>query len=678
MKPPQATRILKLLKKHGDTREDHYHWLRERDNPRTIEYLEAENRYAEQQMAHTQDLQDEIFSELKSRVVESDMSAPVRDGRFEYYYRDRKSDSYLTHYRRMVGEPQTETLLLDENQMAEGFDFFKLEDLTVSPNGDIIGFATDTVGNERWTLSFMRLDDRTFFEEQITDTGAMHAWSLSGKCVYYTTLNAAHRPYRLYRHHVGDDPANDELLVEEQDEAYYLYVRETDSRNFISLNVCANSTSEVHLIDANDDGCRPRVIFPRKHNVEYSIEDRDDNLYVLTNDSAVNFRLMRTSLENPDNVNWNTVIEHSEDITLNGFQMFKEFIAVAERFEGLPGVRIINADDTEYRIKKPPEIQELRIGDNRKYDSETCRVNATSLILPFSQYDCDMRNGTLAHIKSKPVGGGYEPSGYAIERHTAVSNDGTRVPIYLVFSKGARESLRPMPLLLNAYGSYGISTPLYFSSARLSLLDRGIALGFVHIRGGGEFGRKWYLDGKLLKKKNTFEDFNAAAGYLIDEDITASDRFAIEGGSAGGLVVGNYLMSRTARCRAALAYVPFVDIITTMLDDSLPATVVEYDEWGNPNDAEYYDYMKSYSPYDGTVERDYPSLYISTGLNDPRVGYWEPAKWAAKIRKLKTDSNPLLLRTDMHSGHSGKSGRYDKFREIALEYAFVIDQLLTK
>ena len=675
MKPPKPKQVPHSLTVHNDTREDPYYWLQDRNNTAVIEYLEEENNYADSAMAHTEELRETIFEELRSRVVASDMSVPVKDGQYEYYYRDRKSDSYLRHYRRIVDKPDTEQLLLDENVLANERSFFDLGGYEVSPNDDLIAYATDTTGGERYTIEFLSLHDNALLPDTLTNTSDDLVWSSSGSFIYYTRLNESNRPYRLYRHQLGDNPDNDQLLFEEADEAYYLSISQTDSRRFLCLDLSTNSTAEVHLVDLTDDQSNPKVVFPRQAQIEYAVQDRDDDLYVLTNDDAVNFRLMRTCLRAPDNSSWESVIDHCDDITLTGFTVFRDFIAVSERFAGLPGIRIINAHGKQYRVEKPPEIQELRIADNWEFDSQTCRVGANSLILPYSQYDCDMANGKLTHLKTKPVGGGYDRANYVIEHCEAQSHDGTSVPIYLV-SKANAAGAKHRPLLLYAYGSYGISVPLVFSSARLSLLDRGITCAFTHIRGGGEFGRKWYLDGKLMNKKNTFADFNAAGDYLIEQEITSADKLAIAGASAGGLVVGNYINSKPGRCRAALAYVPFVDVVTTMLDESLPLTVHEWDEWGNPNDRQYYDYIKSYSPYDNVPEADHPALYISAGLNDSRVGYWEPAKWAARVRQRKTDNHLLILRTEMGSGHGGKSGRYDRFRETAIEYAFVINQLL--
>ena len=673
--PPSAAKISHTLVTHEDSREDPYYWLGNREIPEVIEYLETENRYAKEVMLHTQGLQDEVVKELTSRVVESDTSAPVKDDGYEYYYRDRKENSYLTHCRRKIGSLDTEEILIDENELAKGYSYFRLNALSVSPNHEIVGYGTDTTGDERCTIQFLRLADRQIFSETIENTSGNHVWNNHGTHVYYTTLNQANRPCRLFRHRLGDSSDKDQLLFEESDEAFYLHVSNTDSRRYISLQASSAVTTEVHLLDAEDDQCDPRLIFQRIANVEYSVEDRANDLYVLTNEDAVNFRFMKTSLSAPDKSNWETVIPHSEHITLTGFRIFRSFIAVSERFEGLPSVRILNESMDSLRVEKPAEIQELHIGDNREFDTSVCRLNGSSLVLPYSQYDCDMKTGELSHIKTRPVGGGYRPADYTVERHLAISHDGTKVPLYIV-SKKEMANTKPAHVLLYAYGSYGLSYPLYFSSARLSLLERGIKYAVAHVRGGAEFGEMWYHDGKLLSKKNTFLDFSACANYLLDSGITESDKLAIEGGSAGGLVLGNYLNTNPGRCRVAVAHVPFVDILTTILDDSLPLSITERDEWGDPNDKEFYDYIKSYSPYDNVSAGQFPALYISAGLNDPRVGYWEPAKWTAKIRACKTDDNLLILRTEMHSGHGGKSGRYDKFRETSIEYAFIIDQLL--
>ena len=504
--PPSAAKFSHTLVAHEESREDPYYWLGDRESPEVIEYLETENRYAKEVMLHTQGLQDEIVKELTSRVVESDTSAPVKDDGYEYYYRDRKENSYLTHCRRKIGDLDTEEILIDENELANGCSYFRLNALSVSPNHEIVGYATDTTGDEKCIIQFLRLADRQLFSETIENTSGNHVWNNHGTHVYYTTLNQANRPCRLFRHRLGDSSDKDQLLFEESDEAFYLHVSNTDSRRYISLQASSAVTTEVYLLDAEDDQCDPRLIFQRIANVEYSVEDRDNDLYVLTNEDAVNFRFMKTSLSAPDKSNWETVIPYSEHITLTDFRMFRSFIAVSERFEGLPSVRILNESMDSLRVEKPAEIQELHIGDNRVFDTSVCRLNGSSLVLPYSQYDCDMKTGELSHIKTRPVGGGYRPADYAVERHLAISHDGTKVPLYIVFKKEMANT-KPAHVLLYAYGSYGLSYPLYFSSARLSLLERGIKYAVAHVRGGAEFGEMWYHDGKLLNKKNTFLDF---------------------------------------------------------------------------------------------------------------------------------------------------------------------------
>ena len=459
--PPSAAKISHTLVTHEDSREDPYYWLGNREIPDVIEYLEAENRYAKKVMLHTQGLQDEIVKELTSRVVESDTSAPVKDDGYEYYYRDRKENSYLTHCRRKIGDLGTEEILIDENELAKGCSYFRLNALSVSPNHEIVGYATDTTGDERCTIQFLRLADRQLFSETIENTSGNHVWSNHGTHVYYTTLDHTNRPFRLFRHRLGDSSDNDQLLFEESDEAFYLHVSNSDSRRFISLQASSAVTTEVHFLDAEDDQCDPQLIFQRTANVEYSVEDRDKDLYVLTNEDALNFRFMKTSLSAPNKSNWETAIPHSEHITLTGFRMFRSFIAVSERFEGLPSVRILKECKDCFRVEKPAEIQELHIGENREFDTSVCRLNGSSLVLPYSQYDCDMKTGKLTHIKTRPVGGGYQPADYAVERHLAISHDGTKVPLYLV-SKKNMANTKPAHVLLYAYGFVWIELSTIF------------------------------------------------------------------------------------------------------------------------------------------------------------------------------------------------------------------------
>ncbi len=676
--PPIAPALPHTHTIHSDQRIDPYFWLKDRNDPAVKAYLDAENAYAESWLKHTEPLRKNLVKEMYSRIVETDTSVPVKRGPFEYYFKDEQQSDYLSHHRRKIGDPESEELVIDENVLAKGRKYFDLGNLEVSPDHQLAAFATDFRGDEIYTIEVLRLKNRKLLPDKLNNTSGNFVWTQSNSALIYTTLNEVHRPHRVYRHRLGESQESDELIFEELDDAYYVSVSESDSERFIQINLKSAITSEVYLLDAKDDQCHPRLVFERTHDVLYRVQDRGDALYVLTNDNAVNFRLIRTKLDRLDRSDWIDVIPHQDQVTLTGFKVFSEFIVVEERRNGLPTIRVLQDDTSEgYTVQNPEKIQELRLHRNWEFDTTICRVGGNSLDLPYSVYDLEMTTGVTTHLKTQPIGGDFDPKDYSTEKHLAISHDGTEIPIYLVYSKKALNG-QPAPLLLNGYGAYGINSSLYFSSKRLSLLNRGIIFAITQIRGGSEMGRGWYLDGKLDRKKNTFHDFNACANYLINEGITSQDQLAIIGGSAGGLVVGNFLNSDSVRCKAALAMVPFVDIVTTILDDTLPLSVVERDEWGDPNDPEYYDYMKSYSPYDNTQRKDYPALYITAGLNDPRVGYWEPAKWAAKIRQCKTDNNPLLLITEMDSGHSGASGRLDSLHETARDYAFIITQLLSE
>ncbi len=673
--PPFAQKNPHTHITHGNEREDHYYWLKDRNNPEVIEYLNAENKYATDLLAPTERLQKQLVDEMVSRFVKTDTSVPVKLGEYEYFSKDRQRDNYRSHWRQRIGQPETEELLIDENALAKGHKYFDLESLQVSSDHKLLGYASDLTGDETYTIEVLRLDDRTLAPEKLKNASGNFVWSQDSTCIYYTTLNRVHRPYRVYRHRLGDSTGNDELVFEEPDDAFYISVSASDSKRFIQIELNNKITSEVYLLDAFDQEAKPQLVIERTTNVRYEVQDHDATLYILTNDGAVNFRLIKTSLKNPSRKNWVELIAERDDVTLTGFTVFRNFIVVQERLGGLPEVRVLILNtDKDYIVSKPEKIQELRLDANWEFDTDICRLGGNALDMPYTIYDLNMTTGETTHLKTQPVGGNFDPANYTTEKHLATSHDGTLIPVYLVYSKRALAQ-KPAPLLLYGYGSYGLNSSLYFSSKRLALLDRGIIFAITQIRGGSEMGRSWYLDGKLEKKKNTFRDFEACANHLIASSITSAEQLAIMGGSAGGLVVGNFINSDEQRCKAALALVPFVDIVTTILDDSLPLSIVERDEWGDPNDSEMYDYMKSYSPYDNVRTKEYPALYISGGLNDSRVGYWEPAKWAAKIRNCKSDSNPLLLLTEMESGHSGASGRFDSLCDTAREYAFILSQL---
>ncbi len=674
--PPIAKRQPHKLKIHGDERVDYYYWLNERDNPEVISYLEAENEYFEQVMAGTKSLQDELYAEITGRIPESDTSAPVADGPWEYFYKELEGDDYPIYYRRSK-QSHEEQVLLDQNKLAEGHKYLAISAMQHSPCHKMLAYAADTTGNEEYDIYFLNIESREYLPDRICGVSGNFEWSSDSSKIFYTRLNAAHRPYQLCVYHLGmQSNEADKIILEESDDAFYMGVSTTCSRQFIAINLHSINTTEVLLIDATGGDMEPRTIFSRKPEVEYQVQDNGNDLYILTNEDALNFRLMKTSVHTPDKSSWETIIPHSDHATLNNMVMFKDYIALSERSSGLPHVRIVDLQsNSTYLVEHPENVQELHVGANLEFNIDICRLNGNSLNLPRSQFDFDMRTKQTTLVKTKPVKGGFDPQNYRTESLVARSTDGQEIPLFLIYKKRIDRS-KPMPVLLIGYGSYGFSYPLYFSSARLSLLDRGVAVAITHIRGGGEGGESWYYAGKLKNKKNTFHDFSGCATYLLENQISEPSKLAITGGSAGGLVVGNFLNTTPQLCKAAIAHVPFVDILTTILDDSLPLSVLERDEWGDPNEEDYYDYIKSYSPYDNTTSAVYPTMFVTAGLNDTRVGYWEPAKWVAKIRHLKNDGNTVVFKTEMHAGHGGKSGRYNAMRDTAEEFAFILTQLL--
>ncbi len=674
--PPVAKRIEHTHEAHGDKRSDPYCWLNDRKDPDVIDYIEAENRYLEDALAHLQPLQDKIYEEMVERIPQSDISAPNRDGNWEYFHTREAGKNYRTHYRRKAGSNQAAQLLVDENAIAAGHRFFRAASVQHSPCHRFVGYAVDTAGHERCDIFFLDLETGRLLGNVLSDVSGDFEWSGDSSYVLYTRVNAAQRPYQVWLHRFDTmQTRSDELLFEERDAAFYLQLSQTACRQVLLINASSNNTSEVHLLASDAAKQRPRMVFERKYGIEYSVEIRDDEMYVLTNEDAQNFKLMQTSAMMPDKSSWKTVIAHRNDTALVNFIVFESHIVVCERRNGAPGIAIVDPATFETTVvERPDNVQELQIGTNLQYRSSICRLVGNALNLPVSHYDFDMKTGECSLIKTAPVGGDFDPQRYVAERYFATSADGAQVPLYLIYARSA-DRTRPMPVVLNGYGSYGISYSLYFSSSRLSLLDRGIGFAIAHLRGGGELGEGWYHDGKLLNKKNTFEDFDACAKHLFESGICEPSKLAVCGGSAGGLVVGNYINAHPDRCKAAVAHVPFVDILTTILDDALPLSVTERDEWGDPNDEQTYHYMKSYSPYDNTRPMHYPAMLVTAGLNDVRVGYWEPAKWVAKIRHMKQDGNPLLLKTEMHAGHGGKSRRYDALEDKAQEYAFILSQL---
>ncbi|MDX2229960.1 MAG: S9 family peptidase [Leptolyngbyaceae cyanobacterium bins.349] len=670
--PPIAEKHPKILSIHDDERIDEYYWLRDRDDPDVMAYLEAENAYTTAQMQHTEALQTALYDEMLGRIQETDLSVPYRKGEFYYYTRTETGKAYPIYCRKKGSLAAPEEILLDQNQLAAGQEFLELGVLAVSPNHHILAYSTDTTGAERYTLRFLNLLTGEHLAEEILNTAAI-AWGNDNQTVFYAQLDEVNRPYQLWRHRLGDT-RSDELLYHETDDFFYLDIGKTRSEAYLLLSLNSKITSEVHFLDANYPNGTLQVIQPRSQGVEYAVEHHGDHFYLTTNENALNFKLVRVPVAAPIQANWETVIPHREDVLLEGVSAFAKHLVIHERQAGLPTIQIrqVETGDSHY-ITFPDAAYNVGEGANAEFNTNILRFNYTSLITPWSVFDYNMDTQERELQKETPVLGGYDRSQYESDRLLATAKDGTQVPISIVYRKGT-EQHGQNPLLLMGYGSYGYSFDPGFSSNRLSLLDRGVVVAIAHIRGGSEMGRRWYEDGKFLHKKNTFTDFIACAEYLINQGWTSPHHLAILGGSAGGLLMGAVMNERPDLFHAVVADVPFVDVVTTILDDDLPLSVMEREEWGDPNDKTYYDYMKSYSPYDNVAAKDYPNLLITAGLNDSRVAYWEPAKWTAKLRSLKTDNRVLLLKTNMGAGHGGASGRYESLKEMAFEYAFLLDQ----
>ncbi|PSB23836.1 S9 family peptidase [Stenomitos frigidus] len=671
---PLADKQPKTLSLHGDDRVDDYFWLRYRDDPKTIAYLEAENAYTEAMMAHTEALQTTLYDEMLARIQETDLSVPYRKGNYYYYSRTETGKAYPIYCRKAGTLDAPEALLLDQNALAEGHAFFDLGLFAVSPNHQILAYSVDTTGSERYTLLFLNLATGQLYPETILETGYGFAWGNDNQTVFYTLVDEANRPFKLLRHHLGSAVSDDELVYHETDEFYYLTVGKTRSDAYILLELQSKITSEIHYLDANQPEGKFQVVQPRSPGIEYQVEHHSDSFYIVTNDGALNFKLMQTPVTAPAKDHWRLVIPHRDAVLLEGVSAFAKHLVIYEREAGLPTIRVRQlASGEEHYIDFPDPTYDVDEGSNPEFDTETLRFNYASLVTPRSVFDYNLETQERELKKETPVLGGYDRHQYASERLLAKASDGTQVPISIVYKKGVAKN-GANPLLLTGYGSYGFSYPATFSSTRLSLLERGAVVAIAHIRGGSEMGRQWYEDGKFLKKKNTFTDFIACSEHLIAQGWTSAAHLAIQGGSAGGLLMGAVINLRPDLFKAVVAHVPFVDVVTTILDDHLPLSVIEREEWGDPNDKTFYAYMKSYSPYDNVEAKGYPNLLITGGLNDSRVAYWEPAKWTAKLRSLKTDQNCLLLKTNMGAGHGGASGRYDSLKETAFEYAFLVDQ----
>ena len=672
--PPVARVVPRVETVHGELRVDDYFWLRDRGDPEVMAYLEAENRYTAGVMRHTEALQERLYQEMRRRIKETDLSVPERLDDYLYYSRTEAGGQYPILCRRH-GERGDEEILLDQNPLAAGHGYFRLGASAVSPDHRLLAYSVDTSGAEEFTLYIKDLASGALFAESIVNTSHDVAWANDSRTLFYTALDQAHRPCRLYRHHVGTNPSQDVLVYFEPDASFFLDISRTRSRAYLLLDISSHSTSEVRFVSADRPEDSFRVVQPRAAGIEYTVSHHGDRFFITTNDAAPNFRLVQAPVATPDREHWSPVLPYRPEVKLDATDGFGKHLVVYERASGFRQIRVLDlAAGEEHLISFPEPVYTVRAHANPEFDTTLLRFTYTSLVTPSSVVDYDMAGRTWTVRKQTEVLGGYDPSLYRSERLSATAPDGTAVPISLVYRIPLQlEGQRP--LLLNAYGAYGLSYDPAFSSNTLSLLDRGFVVAIAHVRGGEEMGRPWYEGGRLLNKRSSFTDFIAAAEYLIGKGYSSADRLVINGGSAGGLLMGAVTNMRPELFRAVLAEVPFVDVVNTMLDASLPLTVIEYDEWGNPNDRAAYEYIRSYSPYDNVEARQYPHMLVTAGLNDPRVAYWEPAKWTARLRAKKTDDNRLLLRTNMGAGHRGASGRYDYLREIAFKYAFVLDVL---
>jgi len=673
-KPPVAEKRPYVHSLHGDDRHDPYFWMRDRSDPAVMAYLEAENDYTATMMRPTEALQADLYAEMLARIQETDLSVPYRKDNYWYYSRTEEGKAYPIYCRKQGSLDAAEEILLDQNQLAEGHDYFDLGILSISPNHQILAYAVDTSGAERFTLYFLDLTNRTFYPETVEDVYYSFVWANDNRTVFYTQVDEATRPHKLFRHTLGSAADTDVLIYHEPDDAYFLGIDKTRSDAYLLMSLGSKVTSEVRFLDANAPDGEFHPVQPRVQGVEYSVEHHGNSFYILTNEESINFKLIQAPVNEPDRTQWKVVLAHREDVLLEGVSTFAQHLVIYEREAGIPQVRVCHLTTGEdYKIEFPEPSYEVYESTNPEFDTSILRFTYTSLLSPSSVFDYDLTTRQRELKKETPVLGGYDKTQYVAERLLAIAPDGSPVPISLVYRKGLQKNGQN-PLYLEGYGSYGASYPVSFSSTRLSLLNRGVVMAIAHIRGGSEMGRRWYEDGKFLEKRNTFTDFITCAEHLIQQSWTSPDHLAIQGGSAGGLLMGAVVNLRPNLFKAVIAHVPFVDVVSTILDTSLPLSAIEWEEWGNPNEPVYYDYMKSYSPYDNVKPQDYPAMLITAGLNDPRVAYWEPAKWMAKLRDIKTDDHLLLLKTNMGAGHSGASGRYEHLKEIALDYAFLFGQ----
>ena len=661
---------------NGGALADDYHWLREKSNPEVAQYLEAENAYADAVLKPTEPLQKKLYDEMISHIKETDVNVPYKEGDYFYNSRWEKGQQYPIYFRQKESLQAPESVTIDGNELAKGHEFMALGAYVPSDDGNLLAYSVDYTGFRQYQLHIRDLRtgrDSAVFAQKVGSV----AWANDNKTLFYTVEeDKTKRQYRLYRHAMGTEPGKDTLVFEEPDERFNIGVQKTRSGKYLLLEIGSHTTSEARFLDAGQPTGEWRLIAPRQQDVEYYVDQRGDQFFIRTNDQGRNFRLVTAPVAAPGKQNWKELVPHRPDVMLNGMDVFQDFYVLVERENGLPELTMVDfASGSKKRVIFPEPVYMAGPNANHEFKTAFYRYSYQSLVTPPSVFDYDVEKHTSILLKQTEVPGGYDRLKYASERVWATAADGTKVPISIVYRQDLKKADGSNPLYVYGYGSYGFSLPVTFNGARLSLLDRGMVMAYAHIRGGGDMGKAWHDAGRMMNKMNTFTDFIACVEHLVAAKYGARDKIVIEGGSAGGLLMGAVTNLRPDLFRVVVSHVPFVDVMNTMLDASLPLTVPEYEEWGNPNEKPAYDYMLKYSPYDNLKKGAYPAMLVKTSFNDSQVMYWEPAKYVAKLRTLKQDNNVLLLKTNMAAGHGGSSGRYDRYKEIAFDYAFMLTQL---
>ncbi len=674
LEPPIAKIVPKAFEEHGSTRVDNYYWLNERDSPEVIAYLEAENAFAERATEHSKPLQEALVKEFTERIKQTDESVPYFRNGYFYYSRTEDGKDYGIHCRKKGSLKAEEEILLDANELAEGHEYYRLGGLRVSPDNRLLAFSEDTAGRHLYSIRVKNLVTGELLPDIIPDTAGRSEWAADNETIFYVNKEAGTlREHQVVRHVLGSDVSSDEVVFEEKDEEFRCSLRKTKSQRYLLISSNHTLSNEVRFLESADAGGEFRVIEPRRRGHEYSVDHFGDHFFISTNHEAKNFRLMKTPIGRTAISNWEEQIPHRDDTLLEDFEIFRDHLLVEERRDGLMNLRVMPwSGSAEHYVEFDEPAYVAYSFDNYDFDTETLRFGYESPATPDSVYDYDMTTKERKLLKQDEVLGGFNADDYAVERLCATARDGEQVPVSLVYRKDMKRD-GGNPLLLYGYGSYGSSSDAGFDPFRVSLLDRGFVFAIAHIRGGEEMGRRWYEDGKLLRKKNTFWDFIDCAEFLIEAGYAKREKVFAYGGSAGGLLMGAVMNMRPDLWAGLVAAVPFVDVVTTMLDETIPLTTFEWDEWGNPKEKEAYNYMLSYSPYDQVAAKDYPHLLVTTSLNDSQVQYFEPAKWVAKLRALKTNDNRLIFKTEMHGSHGGVSGRQGRYEQTAYRYAFLLD-----